>query len=69
MRPIIVVLRLARFSGRYFVANTCFAILVYFLLPIPLGLATYLFWRRNSSWRNSAPPPGPELASAATAGP
>ena len=27
-----------------------------YLLPIPLGLATYLFWRRNSSWRDSAPP-------------
>jgi uncharacterized membrane protein YbhN (UPF0104 family) len=22
-----------------------------FVLPIPLGLATYVFWRRNSSWR------------------
>jgi len=27
-----------------------------YLLPIPLGLMTYLFWRRNSSWRDSAPP-------------
>ena len=27
-----------------------------YLLPIPVGLMTYLFWRRNSSWRNSAPP-------------
>ncbi len=44
MRPIMVVLRLARFSGRYFVANTCFAILVYFILPIPLGLATRAFF-------------------------
>jgi uncharacterized membrane protein YbhN (UPF0104 family) len=29
-----------------------------YVLPIPLGLATYLFWRRNRSWRrapNSAP--------------
>jgi putative heme transporter len=29
-----------------------------FVLPIPLGLATYIFWRRNKSWRrapNSAP--------------
>ena len=29
-----------------------------FVLPIPVGLATYLFWRRNRSWRrppNSAP--------------
>src|SRR5919202_1105015 len=44
MRPIKVVLRLARFSARYFVANTCFAILVYFILPIPLGLATRAFF-------------------------
>jgi putative heme transporter len=27
-----------------------------FGLPIPLGLGTYLFWRWNRSWRNSAPP-------------
>jgi uncharacterized membrane protein YbhN (UPF0104 family) len=29
-----------------------------YVLPIPLGLATYIFWRRNRSWRrapNSAP--------------
>jgi len=29
-----------------------------YVLPIPLGVATYLFWRRNQSWRrppNSAP--------------
>ena len=29
-----------------------------FVLPIPLGLATYVFWQRNRSWRrapNSAP--------------
>ena len=35
-----------------------------YLLPIPLGLLTYLFWRRNSSWRNSAPPLSPALAPA-----
>lgn len=27
-----------------------------FGLPIPFGLLTYVFWRRNRSWRNSAPP-------------
>ena len=29
-----------------------------YVLPIPIGLATYVFWRRNRSWRrepNSAP--------------
>ena len=33
-----------------------------YLLPIPLGLLTYVFWRRNTSWRNSAPPLSPALA-------
>ena len=34
-----------------------FRVLTY-VLPIPLGVGTYLFWRRNRSWRrppNSAP--------------
>lgn len=35
-----------------------------YLLPIPIGLLTYLFWRRNSSWRDSAPPLSPALAPA-----
>ena len=29
-----------------------------YVLPIPIGLATYIFWRRNRSWRrepNAAP--------------
>ena len=29
-----------------------------YVLPIPIGLATYIFWQRNKSWRrapNSAP--------------
>ena len=29
-----------------------------YVLPIPIGLGTYVFWRRNRSWRrepNSAP--------------
>ncbi len=46
------------------------AVLIYraltYLLPIPLGMVTYLFWRRNTSWLNSAPPPSPELAGAGT---
>jgi uncharacterized membrane protein YbhN (UPF0104 family) len=32
-----------------------FRVLTY-VVPIPLGLATYVFWRRNRSWRDSAPP-------------
>jgi uncharacterized membrane protein YbhN (UPF0104 family) len=29
-----------------------------YVLPIPIGLVTYIFWQRNQSWRrspNSAP--------------
>ena len=29
-----------------------------YVLPIPIGLGTYVFWRRNHSWRrapNTAP--------------
>ncbi|HVL06562.1 MAG TPA: lysylphosphatidylglycerol synthase transmembrane domain-containing protein [Acidimicrobiales bacterium] len=33
-----------------------------YLLPIPVGLLTYLFWRHNTSWRDSAPPLSPGLA-------
>ena len=33
------------------------AVLIYraltFVLPIPLGVATYVFWRRNTSWRRA----------------
>ncbi len=42
--------------------------LLTYVLPIPFGLATYVFWRRNHSWRDSAPPLPPELASLATSG-
>ena len=44
MRPIGVLLRLVRFSPRYFVTCVIFASLVYFWLPIPLGLATRAFF-------------------------
>jgi uncharacterized protein (TIRG00374 family) len=40
-----------------------FRILTY-VLPIPFGLATYSFWRRNRSWRDSAPPLSAAMASA-----
>ena len=53
-------------------AQVVAAVLVFrgltYLLPIPLGLLTYLFWRRNTSWRNSAPPLNPALAPAGTGG-
>ncbi|MGZ8752250.1 MAG: lysylphosphatidylglycerol synthase transmembrane domain-containing protein [Acidimicrobiia bacterium] len=32
-----------------------------YVLPILFGLVTYVFWRRNRSWRDSAPPLPPEL--------
>ncbi len=44
MRPMMVLLRLVRFCPGYFAANTFFAILVYFLLAIPLGLTTRAFF-------------------------
>jgi uncharacterized protein (TIRG00374 family) len=48
-------------------AEVVAAVLIYriltYVLPIPFGLATYVFWRRNRSWRNSAPPLSPALAS------
>lgn len=51
-------------------AQVVAAVLVFraltYLLPIPLGLVTYLYWRRNTSWRNSAPPPTFDLAAAGT---
>jgi uncharacterized protein (TIRG00374 family) len=41
-------------------AQVVAAVLVYRLpssvLPIQLGLVTYVWWRRNTSWRDSAPP-------------
>ena len=49
-------------------AQVVAAVLVFraltYLLPIPFGLLTYLFWRRNTSWRKSAPPPAPAPAPA-----
>jgi uncharacterized protein (TIRG00374 family) len=43
-------------------AEVAAAVLVFraltYVLPIPIGLGTYLFWRRNRSWRrapNTAP--------------
>lgn len=44
MRPMMVLLRLVRFSPRYFLTCVFFAILVFFVLPIPLGLATRAFF-------------------------
>ena len=44
-------------------ATLVFRVLTY-VLPIPLGLATYVFWRRNRSWLGSAPPLPPELSEA-----
>jgi uncharacterized protein (TIRG00374 family) len=40
--------------------------LLTYVLPIPLGLGTYIFWRRNKSWLDTAPPLPPELSDLAT---
>ena len=49
-------------------AEVVAAVLVYrlltFVLPIPIGLVSYIYWRRNHSWRDSAPPLAPEFAQA-----
>ena len=41
-------------------AEVVAAVLVYrvltYAIPIPFGLCTYLYWRRNTSWLDSAPP-------------
>jgi putative heme transporter len=41
-------------------ANVVAGVLLYrlltYVLPIVVGAGTYVFWRRNHSWRNSAPP-------------
>jgi putative heme transporter len=40
--------------------------LLTYVIPIPFGLITYVFWRRNKSWLDSAPPLPPELSAAIT---
>lgn len=54
--------------GEVVAAVLTFRTLTY-LLPAPFGLLTYLYWRRNSSWRDSAPPLGPSLAAAGSSTP
>lgn len=48
-------------------AQTVAAVLIYrlltYVLPIALGACTYLYWRRNQSWVNSAPPLPMSIAS------
>ncbi len=34
--------------------------LLTYVVPVFFGLATYLFWKRNKSWLNSAPPLDPK---------
>jgi uncharacterized membrane protein YbhN (UPF0104 family) len=45
------------------------AVLVYrmltYVVPIALGILTYLYWRRNTSWLDTAPPLAPEFSVAA----
>jgi ATP-binding cassette, subfamily B, bacterial len=44
VRPIVVLLRLVRFSPRYFLTCVFFATIMFFWVPIPLGLATRAFF-------------------------
>jgi len=39
-----IVLRLSRFCLAYFVGNTSYAVVVFFVIPLPLGLATRAFF-------------------------
>jgi uncharacterized protein (TIRG00374 family) len=51
-------------------AGVVAAVLLYrvltFVLPIFVGAGTYVFWRRNRSWRDSAPPLPPWVTTAPT---
>jgi len=51
-------------------AEVVAAVLVYrtltYLVPIAFGIVTYLFWKRNTSWLDSAPPLDPAVTSAPT---
>ena len=42
-------------DGRVVAAVLMFRLLTY-VLPVVIGACTYLIWRRNRSWRDSAPP-------------
>jgi uncharacterized protein (TIRG00374 family) len=50
-------------------AEVVAAVLVYRLLtyavPTVIGVVTYVYWRRNTSWRDTAPPLDPRLTAAA----
>lgn len=47
-------------------ARVVAAVLLYrlltYVLPIAIGVGTYLYWRRNRAWRDSAPPLSDALA-------
>jgi putative heme transporter len=47
------------------VASVLIFRLLTYVLPILFGAITYLYWRRNRSWRDTAPPMPAELAPAA----
>jgi uncharacterized protein (TIRG00374 family) len=51
-------------------AEVVAAVLVYrvltYIVPIAFGIVTYLYWKRNSSWLNTAPPLDPALVPAAS---
>jgi len=51
-------------------AQVVAAVLVYrvltYVIPIPFGLITYVYWRRNKSWLDSAPPLDPKFTAEST---
>jgi len=46
------------------VASVLIYRLLTYVVPILFGGLTYIYWRRNHSWRDSAPPMPAELAPA-----
>jgi uncharacterized protein (TIRG00374 family) len=48
------------------VASVLIYRLLTYVVPIVFGAGTYLYWRRNRSWRDSAPPMPADLAPAAS---
>jgi uncharacterized membrane protein YbhN (UPF0104 family) len=49
------------------VASVLIYRLLTYVVPIIFGGITYIYWRRNRSWRDTAPPMPAELAPAASA--
>jgi uncharacterized membrane protein YbhN (UPF0104 family)/membrane-associated phospholipid phosphatase len=53
-------------AGANVVAAVALFRLLTYVLPIVVGAGTYVFWRRNRSWRDSAPPLSEAMVGAAS---